>query len=279
MFAPGDTSKTVDVTVQGDTANEGDETFTVQLFGATNAIISDDTGVATILDDDAAASHDPSSPALPVASIGDVAIKEGNVEEIVTTTFTVRLSRSAIGDVTLGYQSVAKSATDGHDYLGVAGILTIPAGSVGTQVDVPVLGDNRFETDETFTLEITSAVGARVGSPGTGTIVNDDRAPTRLTVRDQVRRNRIVVRGRLVRGTKGLPIRVVLMRRRGGRWLTVDRHVAITRARASLTQGDAQAFGYRTIFRHVDPGRYRIGTVFRGDATHAGSRAHVRVRL
>jgi hypothetical protein len=275
MFAPGDTSKTVDVTVHGDTANEGNETFTLQLSGATNASISDDTGVATILDDDDAPSHDPSSPALPVASIGDVSIKESNAGETVTATFAVRLSRPAIGDVTLGYRSVARSATDGHDYVGAAGTLTIPVGSVDAQVDVTVLGDNRFETDETFTLEITSALGARVGSPGTGTIVNDDKVATRLTVRDQVRGNRIVVGGRLVRGAKGLPIRVVLMRRKGGRWLTVDRHVAITRARVR----GAQAYGYRTSFRHVDPGRYRIRTVFRGDATHAGSRAHVRFRV
>ena len=34
LFAPGDTSKTVDVTVHGDTTKEGNETFTLQLSGA-----------------------------------------------------------------------------------------------------------------------------------------------------------------------------------------------------------------------------------------------------
>ena len=148
----------------------------------------------------------------------------------------MRLSRPAVGDVTLGYRSVAGTATDGHDYLGVEGIVTIPAGSVGSQVDVTVLGDNRFETDETFIVEITSALGARVGSSGTATIVNDDKVATRLTVRDHVFRSRVAVKGRLVRGAEGFPIRVVLMRRRGGRWMTVDRHLAITRARAHLSQ-------------------------------------------
>jgi hypothetical protein len=146
-------------------------------------------------------------------------------------------------------------------------------------VDVTVLGDNRFETDETFSVEITSALGAVVGSPGTGTIVNDDKLATRLKVHDHVRGSRVAVRGRLLRGAKGSPIRVVLMRMTGAHWLTVDRHVVITRTRARLSQGGARGFGYRTIFRHVDPGRYRIRTVFRGDATHAESRAHARFRV
>ena len=127
LFAPGDTSKTVDATVHGDTANEGNETFTLQLSGATNASVSDATGMATILDDDDVPSHEPSSP---IASIGDVSIEEGHAGETSTATFDVRLSRPAVGDLTIGYRSVAGSATDGHDYLGVAGIVTIPAGSL-----------------------------------------------------------------------------------------------------------------------------------------------------
>ena len=77
-----------------------------------------------------------------------------------------------------------------------------------------MLGDDRFETDETFIVEITWVLGARVGSSGTATIVNDDKVATRLTVRDQVFRSRVAVQGRLVRGAEGFPIRVVLMRRR-----------------------------------------------------------------
>jgi hypothetical protein len=276
LFAPGETSKTVDVSVHGDNAIEGNETFILELSGATNASISDANGVATILDDDDVTSHEPSSP---IASIGDVSIEEGNAGETSTATYDLRLTRPAVGDVTLGFRSVAGTATDGHDYLGVAGIMTIPAGSVDSQVVMTVLGDNKVETDETFIVEITSVLGARVGSPGTGTIVNDDKVATRLTVRKHVFGSRVAVRGRLVRGAKGFPIRVVLMRRKGGHWQTVDRHVANTRTRAHHDQGGARTFGYRTIFRHVDPGHYRIRTVFRGDATHADSRAHVRFRV
>src|SRR5439155_1011298 len=54
-FAPGETSKPVTVLVCADTAFELDETFTVTLSGATNAIIAKAVGTGTIQNDDAQA--------------------------------------------------------------------------------------------------------------------------------------------------------------------------------------------------------------------------------
>ena len=51
-FTPGQTSKTVTVAVNGDTLDEANETFTVNLSAATNATIADAQGVGTIIDDD-----------------------------------------------------------------------------------------------------------------------------------------------------------------------------------------------------------------------------------
>ncbi|TMF03079.1 MAG: hypothetical protein E6I38_13990, partial [Chloroflexi bacterium] len=51
-FNTGETSKTVTVQVNGDTTGEGDETFFVNLSGATNATIADGQGQGTILNDD-----------------------------------------------------------------------------------------------------------------------------------------------------------------------------------------------------------------------------------
>jgi hypothetical protein len=47
-FAPGETSKTVDVTVYGDFDDEAAETFNLKLSAASGIIIADNTGVATI---------------------------------------------------------------------------------------------------------------------------------------------------------------------------------------------------------------------------------------
>jgi large repetitive protein len=53
-FAPGAATRTIAVTINGDTAHESNETFGITLTGATNAIISDAQGVGTIVNDDAA---------------------------------------------------------------------------------------------------------------------------------------------------------------------------------------------------------------------------------
>ncbi|MBI5759474.1 MAG: hypothetical protein HZA46_13220 [Planctomycetales bacterium] len=51
-FAPGDTTKTGTVQIQGDLLNEGNEAFFVNLSNAINATISDGQGTVTITDDD-----------------------------------------------------------------------------------------------------------------------------------------------------------------------------------------------------------------------------------
>ena len=55
-FAPGQTSKTITVAVKGDTLDEANETFFVNLSSAVNATIADGQGLGTIRDDDPAPS-------------------------------------------------------------------------------------------------------------------------------------------------------------------------------------------------------------------------------
>jgi hypothetical protein len=52
VFAPGETAKSIAVTVNGDTLAEPDETFHVELSGASQAMIGDGEGVGTITNDD-----------------------------------------------------------------------------------------------------------------------------------------------------------------------------------------------------------------------------------
>jgi chitinase len=51
-FAPGETTKIVTVTIIGDSVIEGPETFQLNLIAASGALISDASGVGTIIDDD-----------------------------------------------------------------------------------------------------------------------------------------------------------------------------------------------------------------------------------
>jgi len=52
-FAPGETTKTITIDVQGDGTKEADETFYVDLFGnSSNSVLDKKRGIGTILNDD-----------------------------------------------------------------------------------------------------------------------------------------------------------------------------------------------------------------------------------
>jgi hypothetical protein len=51
-FAAGTTTRTITVTIRGDTSREASETFVVNLSGSVNATIADSQGVCTIVNDD-----------------------------------------------------------------------------------------------------------------------------------------------------------------------------------------------------------------------------------
>ncbi|MBU0866150.1 MAG: putative Ig domain-containing protein [Alphaproteobacteria bacterium] len=69
-FAPGETSKTFPVTVNSDTAPEGDESFTVTMSGVTNATIGANSGTGTITNDDVPLDIQPVN--LPSGTVGIV---------------------------------------------------------------------------------------------------------------------------------------------------------------------------------------------------------------
>ena len=52
-FAPGETTKTITIVVNGDNKKEADETFYLDLFGlSSNALFTKNRGIGTILNDD-----------------------------------------------------------------------------------------------------------------------------------------------------------------------------------------------------------------------------------
>ena len=51
-FQPGQTSRTISVSIKGDRKREADETFSVQLSNAVGATIDDGFATVTILNDD-----------------------------------------------------------------------------------------------------------------------------------------------------------------------------------------------------------------------------------
>jgi hypothetical protein len=110
-FAPGETSKTITVAVLGDTTDEPNETFFVNLSNPSG----DDhrwLGLATITDDDPA----------PTLSIGDVSV----LESAGLAVFTVTLSAASGWTVTANYATQTYTATATWDFTSVSGTVTFP---------------------------------------------------------------------------------------------------------------------------------------------------------
>jgi len=171
-FSPGQTTKTVTVSVNGDTAVEPNETFVVNLTAPSGATIATPQGHGTITNDDVAP-----PPPLPTLSIADVTGVEGNVGTS-SESFTVTLSAAAAGPVTVNYATADGSATAGVDYVAASGTLTFPAGQTTKTVSVTVNGDTTAEPAETFSVTLSAPTGATLAkASGTGTITNDDVAP------------------------------------------------------------------------------------------------------
>jgi hypothetical protein len=91
-------------------------------------------------------------------------------------TFTVSLSRASTAAVSYNIATANGTATAGSDY--VARSLTgetIAAGQTSRTFVVTVNGDQQREPNETFTVNLSGAVGATLAdAQATGTIVSDD---------------------------------------------------------------------------------------------------------
>src|SRR5205814_8792928 len=97
-FAPGQTSQTITVLVNGDTKFEPDETFTVNLSGQCSAGVVKSAGLLTIQNDDG----------VPGITINDVTVTEGNSG---TTNAVFTVSRATPSSQTI---SVNYATADGN---------------------------------------------------------------------------------------------------------------------------------------------------------------------
>jgi hypothetical protein len=119
---------------------------------------------------------DACDPDFAKLSIADASTDEGNVG-VGNLSFAVTMTSARAVDVTVQYQTVSGSATDGSDYTGESSTLTIPAGETSATIDIAITRDVAFESDETFTVELFNSTNATIDDDvATGTLVNDDTA-------------------------------------------------------------------------------------------------------
>lgn len=169
-FAGKKLTKTVAVTVVGDTIDEDDETFFVDLTNVSGATLSDARGEATISDDDA-------PPTISVAPA--VTVPEGNAGDEAFASLDVTVSPISERAVSVGYSTSDGTATtaDG-DYEAASGTIDFAPGEVVQTILVKVLGDDAAEVDETFDVDISGPVHATLGNAtGLVTVIDNDPIP------------------------------------------------------------------------------------------------------
>ena len=162
-FAPGDTSKTVTVTVIGDGVDEPNETVKVSLSLPVNANVpvSGSTGTGTIEDDEVA-------PRVTLA-VAAAAISENGG----TTTVMAKLSHASSATTTITVQPVAGAYTVGAD-----ATITIAAGDTSNVADTATITavDDAIANVGNRAVTVT---GVAQNSQGVGTVTG-----ARLTLTD-----------------------------------------------------------------------------------------------
>ncbi|MFA7292479.1 MAG: Calx-beta domain-containing protein [Rhodocyclaceae bacterium] len=134
MFAPGTTTQTITVPIINDTLTELSETFRVNLVAATNATISDNQGIGTILDNDA----------LPTTTGASVSGTEDQPYQFTWADFNVSDVDTAASGLSIRVMSLP---VDGAlQYLNGATWSAVTATQVISQVDIAA-GRLRFSPD------------------------------------------------------------------------------------------------------------------------------------
>ena len=166
-FEPGETTKTVQVRVFGDTIDETEETLNVFLSAPQNATFADSRGVLRIQDDDPG----------PIVSVDDLSVAEGDSEAGRPVTVTVRLSAPSGHTVTVDYATAAGTAQAGSDYAAASGTVTFAPGEQVKTVEIRVIGDRGTEADETFRVVLSMPHNATPSDAGGVVTIRDDDMP------------------------------------------------------------------------------------------------------
>ncbi|MGJ3230774.1 MAG: Calx-beta domain-containing protein [Oceanicaulis sp.] len=172
-FEPGETLKTVTVTLVDDALDEADEGLAAFFETPTNADLGPSGtqfDVVTITDNDAA----------PGLSIADVTSGEGDG----TTTFTVTLDAPSGQTVTVDYATSDGTAEAGSDYTAASGTLTFDPGVTTRTFDVTLNEDALDEPSESFVATLSNPSSATLSDDeATGTLTDNDDAPS-LSIAD-----------------------------------------------------------------------------------------------
>ena len=152
LFAPGQTTQTVTLSVLDNTTQENTEFMTLNLYGAVNGTVVREFGMGTIVDNDA-------TTGTPVIRIGDQVVDE----TAGTVSVTLTLDKPSVGNVSVNYATADGSAVAGSDYTAIpTHTVSFLPGEVTKTITIDLTNDATAEPGEYFDLLLSAPSGATV---------------------------------------------------------------------------------------------------------------------
>jgi hypothetical protein len=170
-YNPGETQKQLTVLVNGDTQDEPDKTFTVELSKPVNVTYAKYQGLGTIVNDDAVGA--------PVIHFSQANYQV--LEDLGAMTLTVTRSGDTTGTATVDYQTVDGAATQKADFEYAAGTLTFAPGETVKTITLLLNEDAIVEGTEKFSVSLSNPSGAVLDAQNTATVGILDDSPEATT--------------------------------------------------------------------------------------------------
>ena len=166
-FQPGQTARTVDVSLIDDLLAELDESFRLEVSDLSGATVRDADGTARIF------ANDGAPLASPWVLLDDATVGESDRYADIT----VRLASPGTGPVSMRYAVANDTATAGDDYGYTDGTLHFAVGETLKTVRVTLREDAVHEPDEDFFVYVYDLSGASVGDAVARVTLVDNDAP------------------------------------------------------------------------------------------------------
>lgn len=166
-FSPGETQKTVGITIRNDNTAESTEYLVARIFNSTGAPITNSEANITINDDDAGVS---------VLSVTPATVNESS--GVASTTVTLSAPSSQTVTAAVSTRSLAPAAgwaSPGSDFYGFYQALTFTPGQTQKQIQFTIVNNNTAEPNERVDVRLFNVNGAAAGATFTPiTIIDDD---------------------------------------------------------------------------------------------------------
>lgn len=109
-----------------------------------------------------------------VLAVADASVLEGN-RGTSNVAVAVTLSSGSSQAITVSYRTVDGTAKAKEDYTATSGTLTFQPDETRRTISVSIKGDRKREANETFSVQLSNAVGATLDhGVASVTILNDD---------------------------------------------------------------------------------------------------------